>query len=199
MGAGNVGIGALTGAAGGAATGSIFGPVGAVIGGGIGAIGGLISGLSGESESAKQRQAIRNQRIEQAKKQAEEDYWQRFAAISGISGDPMYLAMSYKPFDEQQVNRDTDLYLEGAMPEQGPNYGALFSSLGSLGATIGQGVRADALEQQRKNAPIIAQQQAYGNPWANYAPADMQAYGNGDLYGPTRNPYSLNLRGLGYG
>lgn len=199
MGAGNVGIGALTGAAGGAATGSIFGPVGAVIGGGIGAIGGLISGLLGESEQAKQRQAIRNQRIEQAKKAAEEDYWQRFAAISGLNNDPMYVAMSYKPFDQAEVERNTDLYLEGAMPEQPPNYGALFSALGSLGGTIGQQVRADQLAQQRQNAPIIQQQRAFGNPWAEYAPADLSAYGNGDMYGPQRNPYSLNLRGLGYG
>lgn len=193
MAAGNVGIGALTGAAGGAATGSVFGPVGAIVGGGIGAIGGLIAGLSGESEAAKQRKAIRNARMEQAKKAAEDDYWARFAAISGITSDPMYMAMSYQPYDEAKVNRETDLYLEGAMPEQPPNYGALFQALGSLGSTIGQGVRADQLADQR----IIGQQQRMGNPWASYAPADFSAYRNDDLYG--NYPYSRNLPGLGYG
>lgn len=177
MSAGRVGVGIGTGAAGGAAAGMVFGPIGAAIGGGIGAIGGLISGLSSSSEEAKQRKNIRNQRIEQAKKAAQDDYEARFAALTGLNNDPMYVAMGYEPFDPQKAEREAQEYTDLAAPEAPPDYGSLIGSLGSLGSSIGQQVRADDLSNQ-----VVRMGQQRGNPWAAYAGNDSSMYGNADPY-----------------
>lgn len=159
-------------AAGGAATGAAFGPVGAVIGGGVGLLGGLISGLMGASDEAKQRKAVRNERIEQAKRAAQEDWQARFAAINGLNSDPMYMALSYKPFDPKEAEREAQRYTDLAMPEQPANYGALIGSLGQAAGAVGGLVRADQLAERA----LAMQQQNTGNPWVGYANAEPGGY-----------------------
>lgn len=181
--AGRVGVGIGTGAAGGAMTGASFGPWGAVIGGGIGAIGGAVSSLLSSSDEAKerkramdeyqrQRDQARNRYIEQERNRIYDEWERRYAARTGLSQDPMYLATHHDTFDPAQAAADFEARAGEAptLPaEPAPNYGALVQSLGSLGATVG-GLSRQADAQSRLDDLIQSRRiAATGNPWQSFA------------------------------
>lgn len=162
----NIGKGALTGAA----VGSVLGPYGAGIGAGIGAIGGGISTLLSSSDEAKERERQKKLYLQQMQERADDDYEKRFAAITGISGDPMYIAMGHDPYDPQKASADFDA---GMPDEPTPDYGGLAQSAGQLGSVVGSMSRVSDLAQRSEDARNLALQGASGNAWAPYAQADQ--------------------------
>ena len=166
---GRLAVGIGTGAAGGATTGAMFGPWGAAIGGVIGGGAGALSELLSSSDEAKKRKQARERLMQQQRESKDEEYEQLMAGLTGMSNNPMYRVMQFDPYNEREAGQKADEYLEGAMPEQQPNYGQLVNSLGSLGSTVGglarQGdaqARLDELIQSRRT-------QQTGNPWQGYA------------------------------
>lgn len=155
----NIGMGAASGAAAGTAA---FPGIGTAIGGALGALGGGLSTLFQTSEEAKDKEKARQAYLQKQQENAGDDWERRYAAITGISNDPMYMAMSYKPYDAEKANADFD----AAMPDDPPpNIGGLVSSLGQLGSTVGAASRQSAMQDQLG----VAQINATKNPWQAFA------------------------------
>lgn len=176
--AGNYGVNIGTGAASGAGMGAFLGPWGALIGGGLGGLAGGISTLLSSSDEAKQREKLRDAYMQKAAQSKDKEWDQLWENITGIGSDPMYQALKYDPYDPEQTGQDADAYVNGAIPEQEPNYGALMKAGMSLGSTVGGLSRMDAAQQQldalvqsRKNG----QAQAQGSAWGGYS----KDFGNG--------------------
>lgn len=157
--AGRYGVSIGTGAAGGAGAGAAFGgPIGAVVGGGIGALGGALSTLLSSSDEAKQRQKALEAYKQQQLEASQNDWDRRWAAMTGISNNPAYLGLSYRPYDPQKAESDFNAHTPD---EPTPNYGALVQSLGSLGGTVGALGRQSDLQDKLG----LAQINATKNPW----------------------------------
>ena len=177
--AGRYGVAIGTGAASGASIGAFGGPIGAAIGAGLGGLAGGISTLLSSSDEAKERKrqldeynAQRAKALEayqQQQQQSSEDDWERrYASLTGISNDPMYIAQSYDPYDPKKAEADFNLRAgpEPTFPDEPtPNYGALAQSLGSLGSTVGGLSRQADMSDRLGTAQINSSK----NPWTAYA------------------------------
>jgi len=162
--AGRIGVGIGTGAASGAAIGSAVGPWGTAIGGVVGGIGGAIGSILSASDEAKQRNNARQLLEEQAREASQREWEQRVAAISGLSGNPLYHAMSYEPYDpndpDSATNQAISRQIESTYPEYQPDYGQLIGSIAGAAGTVGKNAIA-----QKWGQPGPADT----NPWAAYA------------------------------
>lgn len=186
--AGQWGVGIGTGALTGAGAGAFLGPIGAGVGGALGAGAGFLSTLLSASDEAKEKKrqldaynAQQAQALEAYKrdqqKSAEDDWAQRYAAITGIGNDPMYIATHAKSYDPVQATADFNAHA-GAPPtfpdDPTPNYAGLISSAGQLGSTLGAASRQsdaaaklDELMQQRKAAADAGNESAWAGFYAN--------------------------------
>jgi len=155
-----IGMGAASGAATGAAIGSAFTPVGTAIGGVLGAVGGGLAGLLSASDEAKERRKAEAAMRQQAEEAAQRDWEQRVAAISGLSSNPLYMAMSYEPYDPKKTDEEIKRQMDARYPEQGIDYGALFGNIGTAAGAVGKNMQADARFEHLQDMQKIGEYEA---------------------------------------